>query len=791
MLQKKMDLKYEDDIPLLGLRVVRGPSWEWKNQDNGEGNVGTVIEVGRSGSRTPDKTVVVQWDCGIRTNYRIGHGGAHDLLVLDSALSGIKHPERRCDACKKFGIRGTRWQCTECPNCDLCTRCYMTNKHNIHHKFKRYDNCRSIGRNLSARHGQSQLQSLGLYKGARVVRGYHWEWGDQDGGKNRSGIITHLCEVSPDDGNTAASVTWDCGRTNRYRVGHKGKVDLRYLSPGRGIPYYKDHLMACHASRTSSFEAQSTSSSPFKVGDPVTVTLSVDILRPMLENHGGWSSDMEELIGKKGHVHRITTNNDVRVQFRPADLGARLSTRSPQKCRWTFHPGALNPVTENSSAATASTSSSPSNTLAEAAMHIGPSSSRDIAATNDIFSHLSPKIVQLSDVSSSPLHEHDDVMDCVEGTSRRKEFDDISAVTKRVSTTHFSDDGTLLHHCLRHKVDDASALGLLDSWDDRFAVLDNNGYNVLHYAAEQGRTIIVEDILRKRSDIADQLSRDGMTPLHLAAFHGHLSVVKALLSCECNPALRTGDFKTAFHLACGNLHFDVITELLSVSGVEENMLNEVVESCVNKTADVCRDTDTFTISDELCQRDASWLKVKSCFLRHIPIALNSAISKSFALVCYLASRGATVSKLVERIASQHHVDCLMDCAGLLTSQTPLAERLCQLCEDYPAVVHFGPCGHVILCVDCARRAKKCVECKKPICSKSVNGEDLPLTSNVEQMQQKLNALQEEKTCPICMETQMEVVFVPCGHTTCRKCSETLKVCHICRKKIEKKQFIYF
>ncbi len=73
----------------VGLRVVRGPDWKWQNQDNGEGHVGTVVEIGKPGSTTsPDKTVVVQWDSGSRTNYRVGYQGAYDLCILDNAPVG-------------------------------------------------------------------------------------------------------------------------------------------------------------------------------------------------------------------------------------------------------------------------------------------------------------------------------------------------------------------------------------------------------------------------------------------------------------------------------------------------------------------------------------------------------------------------------------------------------------------------------------------------------------------------------------------------------------------------------
>lgn len=73
----------------VGMRVVRGIDWKWGNQDDGEGHVGTVVEVGRQGSTsTPDKTVVVQWDSGTRTNYRTGYQGAYDLLLYDNAQIG-------------------------------------------------------------------------------------------------------------------------------------------------------------------------------------------------------------------------------------------------------------------------------------------------------------------------------------------------------------------------------------------------------------------------------------------------------------------------------------------------------------------------------------------------------------------------------------------------------------------------------------------------------------------------------------------------------------------------------
>ena len=87
----------------VGFRVVRGPDWEWGDQDGGEGHVGTVVEVGEPSVGDGGRAVVVQWDCGERSRYRCGVASSpgplarcnvnrkYDLRVLDSAPAGRIH----------------------------------------------------------------------------------------------------------------------------------------------------------------------------------------------------------------------------------------------------------------------------------------------------------------------------------------------------------------------------------------------------------------------------------------------------------------------------------------------------------------------------------------------------------------------------------------------------------------------------------------------------------------------------------------------------------------------------
>uniref|UniRef100_A0A670JGW0 E3 ubiquitin-protein ligase MIB2 n=1 Tax=Podarcis muralis TaxID=64176 RepID=A0A670JGW0_PODMU len=312
----------------VGMRVVRGVDWKWSNQDNGEGNVGTVVEIGRQGSpTTPDKTVVVQWDQGTRTNYRTGFQGAYDLLLYDNAQIGVRHPNIICDCCKKHGIRGMRWKCKVCFDYDLCMQCYMNNKHDLSHAFERYETAHSQPVTVSPRQNLPRIALKGTFQGAKVVRGPDWEWGNQDGGEGKAGRVVDIRGWDVETGRSVASVTWADGTTNVYRVGHKGKVDLKCVAEVTGGFYYKEHLPRL-GKPAELQKKESTERHPFQHGDKVKCLLDIDILREMQEGHGGWNPKMAEFIGQTGTVHRITDRGDVRVQFN-------------SDTRWTFHPGAL------------------------------------------------------------------------------------------------------------------------------------------------------------------------------------------------------------------------------------------------------------------------------------------------------------------------------------------------------------------------------------------------------------------------------------------------------------------
>ena len=59
-----------------------------------------------------------------------------------------------------------------------------------------------------------------------------------------------------------------------------------------------------------------------------------------------------------------------------------------------------------------------------------------------------------------------------------------------------------------------------------------------------------------------------------------------------------------------------------------------------------------------------------------------------------------------------------------------------------------------------------------------------ITGASSSLEEEYKTLKEEKLCKLCMEREVEVTFLPCGHlVSCNKCAQPLKECPICRQRI--------
>ncbi|XP_050414491.1 E3 ubiquitin-protein ligase MIB2 isoform X2 [Patella vulgata] len=924
----------------VGLRVVRGPDWKWGNQDNGEGHVGTVVEIGKPGSQTsPDKTVVVQWDSGARTNYRVGYQGAYDLRVIDNAPIGVKHTNIICDSCRKQGIQGMRWKCNKCRDFDLCTLCYMADKHDLAHSFLRLDSASSKGIKVAKRGLSGKMKLYGIFNQARVVRGPDWDWGNQDGGEGKVGRVTDIRGWDSESGRSVAHVTWGSGSTNVYRVGHKGKVDIKYIQAADGGDFYPDHLPVL-----GEFTETILPGVPcqFKVNDKVICDLDPELLKAMQEGHGGWNPRMAEYVAKVGTVHRITERGDVRVQY--------------DNCtnRWTFHPGALKKVmrfgagdfvkinddmkivkelqkdhgdwTENMKQTLGKKGQvvkiyqdgdlrvqvgnitwtfnpacctiiphgeqEMNNTMGNQGLerdelernasmttlmdqlsdfHIntgketGPdrlvreAAQGHLDIVREIITKHQEKVNELSSGKTAlqvASHQgHRDIVALLLANGANLELQDedgdtalhysafgnqsevmeillsrgaeIDALNKGgCSTLHVAVNKQHLD-CVKALIKCGCNVNIQDAYGDTalhdaigkdsqeiidmlvnypgidFTLKNNRGFNVLHHAALKGNNVATKRILQKCPQIVDIKKDDGFSSLHLAALNGHKEVAETLYRVgQADIEIRNNRQQTPLLLAVSQGHTALIMLLVSCGG-NVNVEDEDGDTCLHLA---------------LMRQTVATEKERSPLLDVIRTQLGMSEEedqRGAAIACYLAQQGAdlyhknhvekTPLDIINDAQVEKHVKQFADnfAAGKKSEPSPDPSPApptgdyieCEICCEQQANVTFEPCGHVILCVECCIKVKRCLTCKETITMKkgpdgttiSTNYHSLPenLMSEAALLKKRLQDMEDQQTCPVCMERRRDLAFI-CGHTVCAHCAGSLKLCPICRKPITKK-----
>ncbi|KAG5886403.1 hypothetical protein JTB14_030762 [Gonioctena quinquepunctata] len=522
-----------------GVRIVRGPDWAWENQDGGEGNVGTVCEIGRTGTvGSPDKTVVVQWDNGSRTNYRVGYEGKYDLRVIDNAQIGVRQPNIVCDGCKSQGISGMRYKCTICYDYDLCYMCYHGDKHNLTHPFKRFDSANSVGVDLPPRANCRKCELHGIFVDAKVVRGYNWEWGNQDGGEGKIGVVLDIRGWDNESSRSVVNVRWQFGSTNVYRLGHKGNCDIKFIESSSGGYYYPDHLPILGQNVEQAVVRPGRSGPcPFGIGDKVKVTASVDQLKAMQQGHGGWNPRMADYIGKVGSVHRVTDKGDIRVQYEGCNN------------RWTFNPVTLHKVNS--------------------------------FAIGDVVTLITDveKVKELQrghgewiEIMRNSLGKLGKVLKVYSDGDLRVQLEGhtwtLHPQCVRIIPGSAAELANTMHALQNQRQEPSIQWSPAKQAEDQ----SNSLTDQLVRAAAQGHLEVVRALLKNAPRGAVEGRSSGKTALQVASHQGHVQVVDLLLKCGASVNASDNDGDTCLHYAAFGNQPEVL-DLLVKTGIEVNAAN--------------------------------------------------------------------------------------------------------------------------------------------------------------------------------------------------------------------------
>ncbi|KAM4872488.1 E3 ubiquitin-protein ligase MIB2 isoform 4-T5 [Thomomys bottae] len=808
-----MDLDPQAGVQV-GMRVVRGVDWKWGQQDGGEGGVGTVVELGRHGSpSTPDRTVVVQWDQGTRTNYRAGYQGAHDLLLYDNAQIGIRHPNIICDCCKKHGLRGMRWKCRVCFDYDLCTQCYMHSKHDLAHAFERYETAHSRPVVLSPRQGLSRIPLKGIFQGAKVVRGPDWEWGSQDGGEGKPGRVVDIRGWDVETGRSVASVTWADGTTNVYRVGHKGKVDLKCVGEAPGGFYYKEHLP--RLGKPAELQRRvSADSQPFQRGDKVKCLLETDVLRDMQEGHGGWNPRMAEALGRIGKVVKVFGDGNLRVAvggqrwtfspsclvvYRPEeDANLDVAERAREnksslsmaldKLRAQKHdaelPGRLvvEAVLGNVARALDLLRRHPEQvdtknqgrTALQVAAYLGQVELVRLLlqarAGTDLLDEEGNTALHYAALGNQPEAARlllsagcgVDALNSTRSTAlhvavQRGFLEVVKTLCEHGCDVNLPDAhaDTPLHSAISAGPGASGIVQVLTEAPGIDVTATNSqGFTLLHHASLKGHVLAVRKILARARQLVDAKKEDGFTALHLAALNNHREVAQVLIrEGRCDVNVRNRKLQSPLHLAVQQAHVGLVHMLVD-AGCNVNTEDEEGDTALHVAL---HRHQLLPLVADRAGGDPGPLQLLSR-LQASGLPGSAELSVGAAVACFLALEGADVSYANHRgrspldLASDGHVlKALQGCA--------------QRFRERQAGGTGGPTS----------------------CPRHVLTTPNTVTNLHVDLHMAATSGPEAAECLVCSELALLVLFCPCQHRmVCEECARRMKKCIRCQVAISKK-----
>uniref|UniRef100_A0A2K5PJ42 RING-type E3 ubiquitin transferase n=1 Tax=Cebus imitator TaxID=2715852 RepID=A0A2K5PJ42_CEBIM len=522
----------------VGMRVVRGVDWKWGQQDGGEGGVGTVVELGRHGSpSTPDRTVVVQWDQGTRTNYRAGYQGAHDLLLYDNAQIGVRHPNIICDCCKKHGLRGMRWKCRVCVDYDLCTQCYMHNKHELAHAFDRYETAHSRPVTLSPRQGLPRIPLRGIFQGAKVVRGPDWEWGSQDG-KPAELQRRVSADGQPFQHGDKVKCLLDTDVLREMQEGHGGWNPrmAEFIGQTGTVHRITDRgdvrVQFNHETRWTFHPGALTKHHSFWVGDVVRVIDDLDTVKRLQAGHGEWTDDMAPALGRIGKVVKVFGDGNLRVA-----VGGQ---------RWTFSPSCL------------------------VAYRPEEDANLDVAErARENKSSLSVALDKLRAQKSDPEHPGRLVVEVALGNAARA----LDLLRRRPGQVDAKNQGRTALQVAAY-LGQVELVQLLLQARAGVDLPDEEGNTALHYAA-LGNQPEAARVLLNAGCRVDAINSTQSTALHVAVQRGFLEVVRTLCERGCDVNLPDAHSDTPLHsaISAGTGASGIVEVLTEVPSIDVTATN--------------------------------------------------------------------------------------------------------------------------------------------------------------------------------------------------------------------------
>ncbi len=548
--------------PQLGLRVIRGRDWQWDDQDGGEGQLGTVVQVFTNAA----DIVLVRWDHGTQAFYRAGRQQAYDLRIFDSGPCGIRNAGVQCSECSTEDFFGQWWQCSECPYTNLCSRCYHSDKHDISHSFWWNDYCNETSSKCLAPRQQSRKVSLsGIIPGAKVTRGRDWCWGDQDG-EGGVGQVVSVRGWEAETGNSVAEVVWQGSSViYQYRVGHKGKVDLQSKQQ-RGD--HLDNVTPCYIDHLPVFAGIRDTHSTALTGSDSTLLPAIRLSQQKMDERAA----RKAILNAAKHCRLDTLA--LLLNCFPNQINGRCNGKSA--IMLAAHQGHLK-VLQFLLSRGADLSACDRN--GHSALHFAVEGRQQDSVSLILSAGASVDCRNYKSLTPLHLAAYLSDVECIKVL-----LDHHAKVSAR---DH--DGSTALHLAVLNTFSRNAFHVLLSAPDADLGQCDQKGFNVLHLAAMKGCTNAVKMILMHRPDLLNVAKSDGFTALHLASVNNRIQTAEMLVQVSgIELDARDVSARTPLHHA-GELRHTALVKLLLRNGANPNR-SDSEKNTAYRSASKCDNT---------------------------------------------------------------------------------------------------------------------------------------------------------------------------------------------------------
>ncbi|KAL1420832.1 hypothetical protein MTO96_023687 [Rhipicephalus appendiculatus] len=508
----------------------------------------------------------------------------------------------------------------------------------------------------------------------------------------------------------------------------------------------------------------------FKVGDRVAVTMDVENFRLLQNDYGGWEAQMSLIFGNVGIVQRLLPSGGLMVNYKVANATWQLNPiavekliayKTGDKVRVCVTLEAMKELQKGHGGYNENMRPEPA-----------PNSSMDNSVSSSSKSS--------GDDSAEEIGGLEGLRQAIEGLGREE-------VASRESPLH-----TVCYHG-----NEEMAKTLIDAGND-VNVKDRDGDTPLHYCAYGNEPGVMRLLVTARADL-NAVNDKNRTPLHVAASKEHADCVRTLLSYSrrINVNIQDADGDTALHDAITVDSTEIASLLIDFRAMDLSLKNK---RGFNSLHHACL-KGNHEIAERILSKRPNLLNVAkndgytalhlAAVNGHIRVA-KTLLAKRQCDMNAQASKGETPLMVA---AIYGHWDIVRAPRGqqliaLRSSGTSNSRTLSAIAQELPNE-RLAP-----LCYLANRGADVYIMNKKGISPMIMAAATdiseyiaAPFTASEASRASRRSSASPQggEKCKICVESEANVVFKPCGHRmTCQECCIRCKVCLTCAVPVQAK-----